>query len=701
MATLNLGTLLVTIEAKSGQYKAELQQAGAAAKTMQQQTGQATTTAGLNLQKLQSGLRTTATVVGIVTAGIGAAWQAIGQGAELELASSRFDRLTASIGASADALLGDLRQATSGMISDAQLMASASQIISLGLMDNETDVVRLARVVGEMGLDMQQVILTFANDSTMRLDALGLSIADVEERTRAYEEAGIDASKAFDLAVLDALEARLELIGSAAGTAAGDMKVLEADVENLKNRVLEFIAVNAAPALHALAGGFNEELQAMLGPQVAAAKNMEDLIALGQQLSGLPDAWLWFTGSANAAQEASDQIVRAIFAGSNSAEEFAANVQAAFQNDVFIESVGAHTRRVNELKLAYDKLEFERLTVLQSELTEENLRGEQATMRAKEAADELAASQALVADGVSARIYTERAGMEVTGASRLETERWTKAQEAAAAAARLAEEAAHALAVEYAGDFLSSLQAGEGATQNFNASLLGEVATLGAAPEVLGALALATGDFTEEQIEAALRTAAMNAAIAEMAPLVAEGTVSVETATRALQDMEEQAAAGYAVDFDVEDLIAAEEHAKRVKEALESIPTMRTVNVAVNFVSGGGYDPTLGTYVPPGAGGAQGGIVTGGIPGRDSVPAMLMPGEVVVPTSVTTSWPGGPEMFFRDLMEGGRGGNDGPEEPSNVYYISLVIDGRRSELPTTESDAEPFLAAARRLGVPV
>src|SRR5690606_32853406 len=121
-----------------------------------------------------------------------------------------------------------LRSATQGMISDANLMASASQIISLGLMDTEDGVVRLARVVGELGWNMNQVILTFANNSEMRLDALGLSISDVDERTKKFVASGYSIEDAFDMAVLEAGEARVRLLGSAADSTVGDIKRMAA-----------------------------------------------------------------------------------------------------------------------------------------------------------------------------------------------------------------------------------------------------------------------------------------------------------------------------------------------------------------------------------------------------------------------------------------------------------------------------------------
>lgn len=191
-------------------------------------------------------------------------YQAFGEGADLELAASRFDKLTESIGTTSEALLKQLGAATSGMVSNAEMIASANQIISLGLADTEDGVVRLANLIAQLGWDMQQVIMTFANDSKMRLDALGLSVTDVEERMKALTDAGMDAGAAFDLAVIEAGEEKLQLLGSAADTAVGDMRRLEASWRDLTDAGKLLLAQALGPIVSGLAN--------LVGPPGAAGK---------------------------------------------------------------------------------------------------------------------------------------------------------------------------------------------------------------------------------------------------------------------------------------------------------------------------------------------------------------------------------------------------------------------------------------------
>jgi len=171
------------------------------------------------------------------TRAVGALYGGLREGAVLQTTADRFEKLAAQINSTGDALLGKLREATKGMISDAELMASASGIVSLRLADNEEQVVRLATVVGTLGWDMQQVILTFANLSTMRLDALGLSVDEVKAKQKELMDQGMSTAAAFKEAVIQAGEARLDVGGVSETEQA--FKQAETAVTNLKTAVLE------------------------------------------------------------------------------------------------------------------------------------------------------------------------------------------------------------------------------------------------------------------------------------------------------------------------------------------------------------------------------------------------------------------------------------------------------------------------------
>lgn len=212
-----------------------------------------------NLTKMKSQMQGLVTAGGGLVAGLTAIAVAAKQafdfskaGAELIFAQSQFENLSESIGTTADVLMTDMRKATKGMVSDANLVAQASSIMSLGLADSGEGVTKLSTLVTELGWDMNQVILTFANNSTMRLDALGLSISSVTDRARELTAGGMDWDKAFDLAVIEAGEAKLKLLGSSADSVVAPFKRMEASLANIGDSLKKRAAEPAAKLIGTL-----------------------------------------------------------------------------------------------------------------------------------------------------------------------------------------------------------------------------------------------------------------------------------------------------------------------------------------------------------------------------------------------------------------------------------------------------------------
>ena len=211
-----------------------------------------------SLSGIQKGLSQIAIVTGtVVAAGIAAkkAWDFAREGAELDKVASQFGNVATNAGYMADVLLGKMRQATGGMVTDAELMASGLSIIELGLADSEQGVVDLATVVSTLGLDMQQVIMTFANDSVMRLDALGLSVETVTKRAAELKREGFTGD-AFDQAVLEGLQDRMKVLGDASETTAGQILILENRFKNAKDEAAMLATEISGP----LISGFNQYL---------------------------------------------------------------------------------------------------------------------------------------------------------------------------------------------------------------------------------------------------------------------------------------------------------------------------------------------------------------------------------------------------------------------------------------------------------
>lgn len=214
--------------------------------------GKTSVTARNGLLELQAGLNIAQTVLGVAGDAAREFYGALQEGAQLELERGKFDALAQSIGAVGDALLGDLQEATGGLVSNADLVRGATDLMNLGLVQTADETVRWSRVVSGLNLDLQVLGLTLANDSTARLDSLGLSMKEVNERTDEYIALGMAATAAFDQAVLDALEAKMSLFEDTTDTTAGKLQKLETSWENLTNRAKQGIAEGLAPTIESL-----------------------------------------------------------------------------------------------------------------------------------------------------------------------------------------------------------------------------------------------------------------------------------------------------------------------------------------------------------------------------------------------------------------------------------------------------------------
>ncbi|MDX9779625.1 MAG: hypothetical protein RBT66_01155 [bacterium] len=203
-----------------------------------------------------TGLIGNAALVTAAVAGVGLAikevYESAKEAAELDYAQTKFDNLAASIGTVSDALLGDLRNATSGMVSDAELVAGAADFMALGLAKTHEEVVRLTTVAGALGMNMNQLVLTLTNQTTMRFDTLGVSVDGFKEKVKALEDAGMSANDAFKEAFLQQAEEQIERVGSKADTAAGSFARFEAATANLKNALANELLPLITPLVEGL-----------------------------------------------------------------------------------------------------------------------------------------------------------------------------------------------------------------------------------------------------------------------------------------------------------------------------------------------------------------------------------------------------------------------------------------------------------------
>lgn len=197
------------------------------------QTKEATATASAGWATLVTGVNQAIGVLQTVVQVGKAVYDFTKQGAQLEFMAGKFERLAEAAGTTSEVLLGDLREATQGTRSDMELMASAGDFMSLGLAKTSDEVVRLSTVAGALNMDMNQLVLTLANQTTMRFDQLGVSVDGFEEKVKSLKAAGMSASDAFKEAFLQQAEEQLLKVGNAADASVGDFMKLESAVKNL------------------------------------------------------------------------------------------------------------------------------------------------------------------------------------------------------------------------------------------------------------------------------------------------------------------------------------------------------------------------------------------------------------------------------------------------------------------------------------
>jgi hypothetical protein len=272
------------------------------------------------------------------------------EGAQIQFAEERLDRLARSIGTTADALQNDLTAATGGLVANTELVASATDIISLGLAKDEEGVVRLATVINKLGLDMQQVILTFANNSTARLDALGLSVEDVRLKAAELEAQGFKGDS-FDQAVLESLEAKLALVGDTADSDVAAFVRLETQVKNLEDSFKSYLANGLLPVVETISNGYGNQVETIIQGNVEAAKSFDELVEEGRKIAEVGDMYgglaIAVTGTEKEVIEGARSTIEAMAAQSDSFEQFSAGLDEAFGDsrmrslfNVYLQQIG-------------------------------------------------------------------------------------------------------------------------------------------------------------------------------------------------------------------------------------------------------------------------------------------------------------------------------------------------------------------------
>ena len=230
-----------------------------------------------------------------VSAAMKEVYESAREGAELDYARDKFDALAESIGSTSTALLVDLRDATSGLVSDAELIEGAGQMMALGLAKTHDEAVRLATVAGELDMNMNQLVLTLTNQTTMRFDTLGVSVAGFDEKLQALKDTGMDVQSAFTEAFLQQAEEQIGRIGSVAESAVGGFKMMESGIKNLADAAKANLLDVAAPAIEKI-GSYLADQGMIAQAHVTFGNLIEDMEAVGLSTVGLQQQFYTLLG---------------------------------------------------------------------------------------------------------------------------------------------------------------------------------------------------------------------------------------------------------------------------------------------------------------------------------------------------------------------------------------------------------------------
>lgn len=196
---------------------------------------------------------------GVAFAGIeraaAAAWQTLGEGAALNDARGDFADLTAEINTTADAMETRLREATGGLVTNAQLISDASNLMALNLGLTEDEIVDFSGVAAELDWNMEALADTLNTGATRGLKEMGLNITNVQERMAELEEQGVATDKAFRMAILEEAEEKIGRVGKKSEEAAGQIQRIEVAWEEAQNAFSQTFATELSDELGSAAEG--------------------------------------------------------------------------------------------------------------------------------------------------------------------------------------------------------------------------------------------------------------------------------------------------------------------------------------------------------------------------------------------------------------------------------------------------------------
>lgn len=146
----------------------------------------------------------------------------------------------------AEKWISAVKRATDGASTSGAAAAQAYQLMKFGFADSAEGAEKFLRTIrivtainpqlGNTEQTLQQLQLTLANMSYMRLDQLGLSVAEVKDRMAALraETAGLSTEQAFQIAVMQGLDEQAAIVGEGILGVGQNMDWLQGKSEELR-----------------------------------------------------------------------------------------------------------------------------------------------------------------------------------------------------------------------------------------------------------------------------------------------------------------------------------------------------------------------------------------------------------------------------------------------------------------------------------
>jgi TP901 family phage tail tape measure protein len=226
---------------------------------------------------------------------------------------------------------------------------------------------------------------------------------------------------------------------------------------------------------------------------------------------------------------------------------------------------------------------------------------------------------------------------------------------------------------------------GQAAETNYKDALFQTAAQGPINQEMYVALALASGEYSEAQIQAALTEAAMKAAVDETAAALQDGKISVEDAISALDDYQAALAEDYTAELDYSDFLHATDAAKDTKKAFDDAAKDYSATFTTTHIE---------RFVQEGSTQTGGG---GGVPGSADNPIPTYTGRAFAPGEymIVGDGPGGQILPTSELVV-----FDQPGRVFNAAETAQILDGGPGEPGPGGSESSSVInddaAAAQR-----